>query len=214
MPDTRRAFLVWFGCFGVAASTHAAEPLAAARHRTRPGCLRGIPDHPYEWRTRSETAVATSNTPVRVAGVPGVHSPSAVGPGMTRMFQFPQDRFTVDRCSLSDVAIRLQSNGNWELTCRAALDGAATPGRSYEYLKRIDLIVRCRCLATGGSPARSGPRAGRPILAILTPDAVTVRRAEKEPENWQAVRLAGHSDEVAIAFSEIDRVELEFYYLQ
>jgi len=187
-----------------------AELHLVRRHRTYPSCKCGIPESNYQYRTRSRSEIAISQTRLLVRK--GTTVIDAAHP-IVDLYQLDQPSLTIDHCSISQVAVQLEDNGNWVLSLRAdqnrrPAEGEGAPYNPHLYIKRNEFVVRLRCLGNfENEPVEAAPMAGKPVLAELNPEPFWVENGEPK-----YVRIEGYSELVDDFFRDIDRVEIEFFY--
>lgn len=221
MITTRRAALAALLVTG-AAPALGFDGLFVHRARTCPSCLPGLPNSDYQFRSRSASQVIVSRKSVEL--LPRPSDDRAV-----KLFQLDRAELTIDHCSVSQVALVVHERGVWTLSLRAdqnrvvdtsapgsviaaattSPNGPITAGAGARpHLKRNEFHVRLRCLgAFAETPPDGVASVGKPILAVLEPDAFQVESGQPK---W--VRVPGESRELRRYFAQVDRVEFEFFY--
>ncbi|MBC8350736.1 MAG: hypothetical protein H8E66_02035 [Planctomycetes bacterium] len=131
-----------------------------------------------------------------------------------KLYQLDRSALAIDHCQVSGMAMQLDHDGNWILSLRADQNRQPIGDEPQSFnprlhLKRNQFHLALRCLGSFQTSVRDAVvGAGRPVLADLLPRPFWVENGQP-----RHMRLSGNSWTVADNFHEIDRVEIEFYYV-
>ena len=193
----------------------------ARHHVMRPRVACGLPDRNYEFRNFSlpVTALSFGAPPVAVLGSSIAIETAAVP---AKLFQFREASLRSEHCSISQMAVRLHSNGNWAISLRAdqnprtiepveVMTPAMTkedPRLFTEHFLRNQFFVRVRCYAQHGPGVDEG-LLGKPVMVQLEAPPFWVQRGVPYP-----LLATGWDGAVEKYYNQIDRVAIEFFYRQ
>lgn len=203
---------------GHAGSTWGVEPFVH-RARTRPECLTGIPDRNYPFPRQVGFITATSRRALLLPAAPlewtvGVDGQvETATPLPIHLFVLSEPQLEIDHCSISQVAVQIQPNGDWTLSLRGDQNRRPPAGQANTYnprlhIRRNEFSVQLRCLGNfREEPSEVGNLVPKPVLVDLGPVHFWVENGEP-----RHLRHRGNSRELAAALPLIDRVEVEFSY--
>lgn len=216
-----------------ATSVGAAGKLIVHRGMTRPPCRTAIPAEDYQYRNRSRSLTAISQTAILARGSaqdterfitdarkvaeqtlsaedgwrlldPNAHS--------TTLFQLKESRLRINHCELSRVALLLDDQGRWLFSARGDQnlvhpDDPATY-RPRLHLRRNEFVVYLRCYGGFGNTRQAlEQEAGQPMLAELGPFEFWVENGQP-----RYFRDEGCCRALQDRLPLIDRLEIEFFY--
>ena len=129
-----------------------------------------------------------------------------------KLFQWSQREFAIDHCQISDVAFRIDRNGNWNINLRADQNRRADDPALQRYnptlhIKRNRFAVRIRCLGGISSSVEATVKTGKPVFCEI-----------EVPEFWvengqpKFMDKGGFDRQLYENYEFIDHVELEFFY--
>lgn len=128
-----------------------------------------------------------------------------------KLFQWRQRTFQIDQCSVSNVALQLDRDGNWIVNLRADQNRVPTidpkPYNPTLHIKRNEFAVVFRCYGDmAAATTEISMATGKPVVAVIKVKKFWVENGEPK-----LLVDCGRNGWVKEHFDLIDRVEMEYF---